>query len=273
MLSNGKSLLARARAAGRYVPAFNIYNLETIQAALDASKSAGQPVILALGAAYIAQAPFRAIYAIADALSAGHPQEVVLHLDHCREMDTIREALDVGFGSVMFDGSQLPLAENIRLTHRVSALAAPYGASVEGELGALNSEDGEGDALRSPYTDAAQGKRFAMESGADSLAVSIGNAHGVYRSTPHLHFARLAEIEEATDLPLVLHGSSGIDMPTLRRAAKLGIAKVNVNTDIALAGAQAAVAALQAMENMRYDRMLPPVRRRMREVMESYFMQ
>ena len=262
----------QARADGRYIPAFNIYNLETMQAALAASANAGQPVILAFGAGYLKHAPLRVIYALANTLADGHAQEIVLHLDHCRDLSVIQEALDAGFKSVMFDGSHLPFPDNIAMTRKAKTLAIPYGACVEGELGGLNSETGEDGADVPKYTDAAAVKQFAEQTGADSLAVSIGNAHGVYHVLPHLNFERLATIAEQTSIPLVLHGSSGIGKPMLKQAAALGIAKININTEIAHAGSDTAAAALQTPEGKRLDRVMLTVRDGMREVMERYFM-
>ncbi len=262
----------QVRAGGRYIPAFNIYNLETMQAALAASANAGQPVILAFGAGYRKHASFQMIYAMAKTLADSHAQEVVLHLDHCRDLSVIQEALDTGFQSVMFDGSQLPFPDNIEATQKAKTLAKAYGACVEGELGGLNSEDGDGGAEVPRYTDATAVKQFAGQTGVDSLAVSIGNVHGVYHGKPHLNFDRLADIAAQTSIPLVLHGSSGIGKPLLKQAAALGIAKINVNTEVARAGAAAAAAALQTPDGKRLDRVMLTVRDGMREVMERYFL-
>jgi ketose-bisphosphate aldolase len=271
MIANSKALLKAARAAGRYVPAFNIYNLETVRAALDASVCARQPVILAFGESYLAHAPFEAIFALVQSLAQGHPHDTVLHLDHCRDLNLIRAALDAGFPSVMYDGSLLPLTENIRNTLEARKLTDRTGASLEGELGSLNEEGG----LRSDgmvYTDPLQAACYARETGIDSLAISVGNAHGLYKGIPCLNMERLMQIEENTGLPLVLHGSTGIDAEQLAQAAALGISKINVNTDIAMAASQAAREALAGADGNRYEHVALAVRGRMREVMESYFM-
>ena len=272
MLSNGKQLLLQARADGRYIPAFNIYNLETIQAVLAASATAGQPVILAFGAGYIKHASFQAIYAMANTLANSHRQDVVLHLDHCRDLAVIAEALDSGFRSVMFDGSQLPFPDNMKLTHKAKELAKPYDACVEGELGGLNNEDGTAGADVPLYTDPQQVRQFVRQTGVDSLAISIGNAHGVYRGQPHINLEHLKTIQAQTQIPLVLHGSSGIDGTVLKQAAGLGIAKININTDLALAGADAVAAILSAPEGKRLDRLMLAARAAMQKTAEGYFM-
>lgn len=270
-LSNGRQLLLRAKAEGIFIPAFNIYNLETIQAALAASEHNQRPVILAFGAGYLANATFAVIYAIAETLVRQHTQEVVLHLDHCRDLQLIHLALDAGFTSVMFDGSHLPFQENKRLTKIAKALAQPYGACVEGELGGLNSEIGATDVDTLVNTDPTLAKQFALETGVDSLAVSIGNAHGKYRGKPCLNMELLETINAQVGLPLVLHGSSGIPLPILKQAATHGIAKININTDIATAGADAARTMPAIPGSNRLEHIMLTVREQMRKVMEGYF--
>jgi ketose-bisphosphate aldolase len=270
MITNSKSLLQAALAAGRYIPAFNIYNLETMRAALEASVRARQPVILAFGESYLPHAPFEAIFALAQSLASGHPYDTVLHLDHCRDLNLMCRALDAGFPSVMYDGSRLPLGENIRNTLMARKLADRTGASLEGELGSLNDEGGA-QAGNAVYTNPAQARRYANETGVDSLAVSIGNAHGLYKGIPHLNMDCLKQIRQETSLPLVLHGSTGIGADQIKLAAGLGVSKINVNTDIAMAASQAAREALALADGNRYENVALAVRGRMREVMESYF--
>ncbi len=271
-LTGGKRLLLRAKAEGRLLPAFNVYNLETMQAALVASANAGQPVILSFGAGYQAHASFPVIRAMAEALAREHTQDVVLHLDHCRDIAEIRQALDAGFPSLMYDGSRLPFADNVRFTREAVSLTQPYGVCMEGELGGLNDESGAPDGEMPAYTDPTQARRFAQETGIDILAVSIGNAHGLYRGEPLLQLERLAEINALAGVPLVLHGSTGIEMPMLRQAAACGVVKININTDIAMAGADAARAMLQTPEGQRLECVMLAARERMRGVMDGYFM-
>lgn len=245
---NTIAMLVRARKKGRYVPAFNIYNLETIQAALESSCRAESPVILAFGERYLSYASFEVIARMAECLSREHPYPVALHLDHCRSLENMYKALKAGFTSAMYDGSNLPFSENIEQTVQARKIADSFGASLEGELGGMNDESGEGE--NGLFTEPMQAKKFVQETQVDSLAVAVGNAHGLYREKPHIEFQRLKEIYELTHIPLVLHGSSGLSMETLNLAAQIAVAKINVNTEIAMAGAAALRQALQKETKM-----------------------
>lgn len=247
--ANLKCLFADAVRRGGYVPAFNICNMETIQAALAASRSAAQPVILAFGERYLQHVSLRAVAAMAAALSRDHPMPVALHLDHCRSLSCIRQALEAGFSSVMYDGSALPFAQNAAQTVLARELADRFGATLEGELGGLNDEFGGNEA--SPlFTDPAQAERFVRDTGVDCLAVSVGNAHGVYKGTPHIDLERLNAIAKAAQVPLVLHGSSGIPLETLKQAGRAGVAKINVNTEVSMAACAAFKRAAQTDARM-----------------------
>ena len=156
--------------------------------------------------------------------------DVAVHLDHGLTLETVRKALDLGFTSVMFDSSLYPFAENIARTKQVVELVGRYGATAEAELGLVGgSEDGkEGHGIR--CTDPAEAETFCRETGVDALAVAIGNAHGNYLAAPQLAFGRLEEIRKRVDIPLVLHGGSGITDEDFRKAISLGIVKVNIAT-------------------------------------------
>lgn len=245
---NTIAMLAHARQNGVYVPAFNIYNLETMQAALEASKRVAQPVILAFGERYLENASLAVIAAMARCLAGEHPYEVALHLDHCRNLDCFQKALDAGFTSVMYDGSDLPLKKNIDGTLKARKLADRFGASLEGELGGLNDEFG-GDGV-SMFTDPEEAEIYVRETGVNSLAISVGNAHGIYRGIPHIDQDRLQAIYEHVRIPLVLHGSSGIPMEVLRQSARIAVAKINVNTEIAMSGADAIRKSLETQKRM-----------------------
>jgi fructose-bisphosphate aldolase class II len=271
MLKNSTELLKKARSTGQCIPAFNIYNLETIQAAFEASGAVRKAVILAFGESYRNNAPTAVISAIVREFARNDPFPAVLHLDHCKRMENIREALACGFTSVMFDGSSLPLEKNIRLTAQAAELAHAKGASAEGELGGMNPEDGS-ESGSCPkkifFTDVRQARRFVRETGVDSLAVSVGNAHGLYRGEPHLDLGRIADLSAAAGVPLVLHGCSGIPVQQLRKAAELGVSKINVNTELAMAGAATADKIFQAAEHPRLEAMMLGARKEMESVME-----
>ena len=269
MLISGRELLREYRDRGRCVPAFNIYNLETIQAALDASALEGKPVMLAFGESYLSHASFDVIAALARALAREHPQPVVLHLDHCKNLEHIRDALAAGFTSVMYDGSRLPLEENIRNTQKAARLAHAAGVSVEGELGGMNEEDGSGSEADLCFTDPRQAGEYVRASGVDSLAVSVGNAHGVYKGKPQLDFGRLKRIYEAAGVPLVLHGCSGIPREDILKAAGIAVAKINVNTEIAM-GAAARVRKELESGVTRYEKLASAAREEMTGIMRGF---
>lgn len=235
MLINLKTMLRYAEEQGCAVGSFNVYNLESIQAVVSAAQATGQPAIISFGESYIKHAPLEVIAEIVKAYCATAELPFVLHLDHSKNFATIIKAIKAGFTSVMYDGSALPLAENIARTKQIVEIAQAAGVSVEGELGYMNEEDGTAPAdfcLAKGYTTVAAAKEYAEQSGADALAIAIGNAHGIYKGTPTLDFDRLAEIRQNVALPLVLHGSSGIPEASLRRAIALGIRKININTEV-----------------------------------------
>ena len=265
MLMSGCALLARARG-GLAVPAVNVYDLTSAQAAFQAAAVHRSPVIIAVAERYHAQAPFRVMAALCAALAAETAVDWALHLDHARQMDSLRRALDAGFTSVMLDASALPLAENIRRSAEAARIASAYGASLEVELGGLNDEMGQGET--GALTDPDAAKRLMEGSGADMLAVAVGNRHGTYRGEPHLSLRLLERIHAATGgASLVLHGCSGLPTATLHAAAARGVRKLNVNTEMAEAGARAA----RMSGATRIDEMLPAVCAAMQASLDLYF--
>lgn len=162
---------------------------------------------------------------------------VALHLDHGVHMDVIETALKCGFTSVMIDASAKDLDENIRLTQEVCTLAHAQGATVEAEIGHVESQDESGPhgVSSQVYTEVPPAKALVEATGVDMLAVAVGTAHGKYKGTPHINFERLEELDAALDMPLVLHGGSGTGDENLARCAKSGVAKVNLYTDFIVA--------------------------------------
>ena len=231
MLTDLRAILGAARAGGYAVGAFNVYNLEGVLAVVGAAEAAGSPAILQLhpgslregGAAIVATC-------LAAARDAAVP--VAVHLDHSPTHEAMRAALTAGVGSIMADGAGRPYDENVAFTREAVALAD--GAAVEGELGLLSgTEDGLEVAARdAKMTDPAQVPQFVAATGIGALAVCIGNVHGPYAGEPRLDFDRLAAIRAATDLPLVLHGASGLPAVAIARSIALGVCKFNVNTEV-----------------------------------------
>ncbi|MDN5347007.1 MAG: fructose-bisphosphate aldolase, class [Clostridia bacterium] len=230
-------VLQRAEAGGYAVGAFNCHNLEFIQAIISAAEAEKAPVIIQASQGALQYAGLGYITSMVKAAAEAAAVPVVLHLDHGTDFQQVIRCLRQGFTSVMFDGSRLPLSENIEITRKIVDIAHAAGVSVEGELGRIaGTEDHiQVAASESFYTDPGEAQRFVAETGIDALAVAVGTAHGVYRGEPHLDFKRLQKIRELVSLPLVLHGSSGVPDEAIRKAISLGVRKINIDTDIRLA--------------------------------------
>jgi len=232
MLVSGRDLLKHAVAKRRAIGSFNTYNLEITRAILRAAEARDASVFLAIGTGAFEYAGFEVLVAASLAAAREASVPVAVHVDHAPDAETIARCIDAGLTSVMIDGSKLALDENIALTRR--AVDSARGVCVEAELGGIaGGEDSSGaHETNIPMTDPADASRFVAETGVDSLAIAIGNAHGFYTGEPHLDFDRLRALESAVPVPLVLHGASGISDGDLARCVELGVRKVNVNTEI-----------------------------------------
>lgn len=227
-------LLTKADKEGYAVGAFNANNMEIIQAIVKAAELENAPVIMQASQGAITYAGLEYITGIVRIAAEHSKVPIALHLDHGTDFDQVVRCFRSGFTSVMYDGSKLPLEENIAITNRVLAMARPVGVSVEAELGKIGgTEDhvsvSEKEAL---FTDPEEAKYFVEKTGIDSLAVAIGTAHGQYKGEPKLDFDRLKIIRELTGIPIVLHGSSGVPDEAVQQAIKLGVRKVNIDTNI-----------------------------------------
>ncbi|MBI2144088.1 class II fructose-1,6-bisphosphate aldolase [Candidatus Woesearchaeota archaeon] len=257
VLVAGKKLLQKAQKGGYAVGAFNISNLETAKAVVSAAVEANAPIFLPLTSGALKYGGFElAGLALAFARKVHVP--VAVHLDHGPSFEVARECISFGFSSVMIDGSALPFGGNVSLTKKVVAIAHKKGVSVEAELGQLKGREEAVFSAKHIYTEPSAAARFVKLTGADSLAVAIGTSHGAYKfkGTPMLDFKRLSEIADAVNVPLVLHGASsvpkaivaaanrygarlsgarGVPESHIRNAIRLGICKVNVDTDLRIA--------------------------------------
>lgn len=272
MLVNLQEILRLAGERHCAIGSFNVYNVESVQAVLKATDGS-HPVILAFGEKYDKHMPLEAMAALVKSYVETTPQPVVLHLDHSKQERTVLRAIRAGFTSIMFDGSSKPLAENIRSTAKIAAMAHLVSVSVEGELGYLNEEDGSGDPGNPrSYTTPQEAQAFAEETGVDALAISIGNAHGLYKGMPHLDLARLSAIAQALETPLVLHGSSGIPRDILQEAIRRGIRKININTEVSTSGVRAARGYLASQENpnLRFEQVAEQAEVAMEKVVRAY---
>lgn len=232
-----KAMLNKAQQEGYAVPAFNIHNLETLQVVVETAAELRSPLIVAGTPGTFSYAGTGNIVAIAGDLAKAFNQPLAIHLDHHEQLADIESKVLSGVRSVMIDGSHHPFATNIELVKKVTDYCHRYDVSVEAELGRLGGQEDdlvvEGkDAL---YTNPEQAFEFVRQTGIDSLAVAIGTAHGLYAAEPKLDFDRLEEIRQRVNVPLVLHGASGLSADDIRRAISLGICKVNVATELKIA--------------------------------------
>ena len=214
------------------VGSFNTYNLEVTRAILRAAEARQAPVFLAIGAGALDYAGFGVLTEASLEAAREASVPVAVHLDHSPDVATLARCVGAGFTSVMIDGHRLPFDGNVALTRE--AVEASQGVTVEAELGGVpGAEDASGAQVHDiPMTDPDEASRFVEMTGVESLAIAIGNAHGVYSGEPHLDFGRLAALREAVRVPLVLHGASGIADDDIRRCIELGVRKINVNTEI-----------------------------------------
>lgn len=225
-----KSLLTQASKENRGIGAFSVGNMEMVKGAIKAAEELHTPIILQIAEVRLPHSPLALMGPMMVQAAKEAKVDVAVHLDHGLTIETVKRALELGFTSVMFDSSNYSFEENIERTKEVVELAKGYGATVEAELGLVGgSEDGSEDhGIR--CTDPEDAKVFCERTGIDALAVAIGNAHGNYPAAPKLAFDVLEEIDKRTEVPLVLHGGSGITDADFRRAVSLGIVKINIAT-------------------------------------------
>ena len=238
MLVNMRDLLADARVGGYAVGSFSVANMEMVLGVLQAAEELRAPVILQIAEVRLRQSPLELIGPLMVAAARQASVPVAVHFDHGKTEKKIGQALELGFTSVMFDGSHLPLDENIAETCRIIEMARPYGAAVEAEIGCVGGSEDGSEEIAMHCTDPADAVRFEQETGVDALAIAIGNAHGNYMATPKLRFDILEQVAENTHTPLVLHGGTGIPVEQVQKAVSMGICKVNVNTDLQVVFAQ-----------------------------------
>ena len=235
-------LLRAARAQGRALIGFSIHNLEQGLGVVRAAQDLDVPVLLQAGSSAFRYAGRVALAQLALALARDSSVPVGVHLDHSSDLAEIRACLELGYSSVMFDGSTSPYEKNVRLTREVVDLAGRHGAWVEAELaGIAGDEDRSTGAAAGALTDPAQAAEFVRRTGVDALAVAIGNVHGIPSARVHLDLELLRAIAKAVDVPLVLHGASGLPSDQVEAAIRLGVAKLNVNTELRRALVEAVV--------------------------------
>lgn len=235
-LVTSEKMLADAQKGGYAVGAFNVENMEMVQAVVAAAEELRAPVILQTTPSTLKYADVDFFYANVKTAAEKAAVPVVMHLDHGSSFDLAMQAFRAGYTSIMIDGSPKPFSENVQVTRAVASACHPAGIPVEAELGKVGGKEddligGEGN----PYTDPREAQAFVEATGVDFLAVAIGTAHGVYKGVPRLDLDRLREIRAIVSIPLVLHGTSGVPDDTVRACIARGICKVNYATDLRIA--------------------------------------
>ncbi len=231
-LVDHRTVIENARKGGYAVGAFNMHNDETCEALVWAAEEAKAPVVLQVGRAIIPHMGVRRAYELTRRVAERSNADVVIHLDH-GSWDEVMEAIRLGFNSIMYDGAHLPLDENIRTTRKVVEIAHAFGIPVEAELGKIPDAD-ENVNWADYYTDVEEARNFVAETGVDYLAISVGIVHGVIPDQPQepISIERTKEIKAATNIPLVLHGASGLTEQEVIDARAAGICKFNADTDL-----------------------------------------
>jgi fructose-bisphosphate aldolase class II len=294
MLLTNRELLTSATSGKYAVGAFNIHNLESLQAVVSAAYEENSPVIVAVTPSAIKYAGLTYLAELVKTAAQLTPVPMSLHLDHGMDIETAKQCLDIGFTSVMIDGSHLDFEENVAVTKKVVESAHEKDVSVEAELGRLTRvEDASLEEKEAILTDPEAAKKFVECTNIDSLAVAIGTSHGAYKfkGESKLDFNRLKEIRERIDIPLVLHaasgvpnwviekatrygaqlgGAKGVPDESIKQAIKQGIAKINIDTDIRLAFT-ATIREVIATAPTQFDprKILEPARDAMRDIVKS----
>ena len=237
MLVKSKELLLDAQRNKYAVGAFNVENMEMVLAVLSAAEETNSPVIMQTTPGTVKYAGADMYFANIRAAARRTKIPVACHLDHGNTLAIAVQALHAGYTSIMIDGSKLPFEENIALTKTVTEICHAVNIPVEAELGRVGGkEDGlDNTQSENPYTDPDEAAIFVERTGCDSLAVAVGTAHGVYKGTPHVNFDVLAKIHEVVNIPLVLHGTSGVPDDQVIRCVSMGMCKVNYATDLRIA--------------------------------------
>jgi fructose-bisphosphate aldolase class II len=247
--------LEKAKGGGYAIPLFDVFEMKGCEGVFEAIERKRAPAIVALNSVAFEEQSSRAFAAFVRSMAERASVPVSLMLDHGTSFEQCIRAIALGFTDVMYDGSMLPVEENIANTRLVVRAAHARGIGAEAELGhvGMGSDYGTFGAQRRGFTDPAAVERFVAETGVDFLAVAIGNAHGVYRGEPHLDMGLLKEIRKRVDIPLVLHGGSGLSEEQFKTAIQAGISKVNIATDLLMRAADQVKNTIQSSKESYFD--------------------
>ena len=240
MLANIKYWEEFAQKNRFAIPHFNVWNAEMLMGVIDAAEETKAPIIISFGTGFIGNTIFEEFAPMMVSMAKNASVPVITHWDHGRSMEIVQNAYNYGMNSVMRDASACPFEENIKLTKEVVDYFHPLGVPVEAELGHVGNETIYEEALSGyHYTEPSQAAEFVDRTQCDSLAVAIGNVHGVYSSEPKIAFDVLEKVRNAVDIPIVLHGASGIADHDIKTSISLGISKINIHTELCLAAMDA----------------------------------
>ncbi len=223
-------LLEKAKREKYAVGSFSVSNMEMVLGVIKAVEETKSPAIIQIAEVRLNHSPLELIGPLMVAAAENSEMPIAVHFDHGKTLEKIEQALDIGFTSVMFDGSHLPFEENAEMTARVCELALDYDADTEGEIGCVGGSEDGSEKIAINYTSPDEALEFYNATNVDALAVAIGNAHGNYKGVPELRMDILEQTAKLVDAPLVLHGGTGISPDDFRRCIELGICKINIAT-------------------------------------------
>ena len=274
MLVTTKEMFQRSREGGYAIVAPDFWDSNSCRTYVETAEELGVPVILSFAQAHDDMLSVEEAYMLAKYYGEKASVPVAIHLDHGLDVETVKKAVDIGYTSVMIDASAQPYEVNVARTKEVCDYAHAHGVVVEAELGHVGSGDvitsENKEALHddhSIYTDVEMAKQFVKETGVDSLAVSIGTSHGLYKGTPVIDFDRLHELRAALSVPLVLHGGSGSGDDNLERCATEGISKINVFTDFTVA----AINATKGKDYINWYKLIKDANAAIKEKLKFYY--
>ncbi|MGO1492473.1 MAG: class II fructose-bisphosphate aldolase [Ruoffia tabacinasalis] len=269
MLINSKKVFEQAKKKGFAIPATNFIDLDSARAYVEIAEERGLPLLLAFAQSHKDIISLEEAAVIGKFFAENAKVPIILHLDHGADPEYIYKAIELGFKSVMIDASEESFEKNVEVSKQVVDFAHKYDVTVEAELGHVGANDtSESDNLtESIYTEVKDVIKFVDETGVDSLAVSIGTAHGVYKGEPKLSFDRLEEIREMSDIPLVLHGGSSTGDENLNRCATSGIVKINIYSDFI----NGAYNAIKDSDASNYIEMKNTANTKMKEILNHYY--
>lgn len=240
MLADMRWWLRHGRDNGYAVPHFNVWNAEMLMGIMDAAEEARSPVIISFGTSFVSNVVYEEFAHLMRTMAEHSAVPTVVLWDHGRSFEIVHNAYRHGANAVMRDASRLPFEDNVSETRRVTDYFHPRGIPVEAELGHVGDPGDYEDAMAAySYTDPGQAAEFVERTGCDALAVAVGNIHGPYSSTPRIAFDVVEAVRAAVDVPLVLHGASGIPADDVRRAIGLGVSKVNIHAELGMAAMDA----------------------------------